>query len=217
MKRDKDLRQDVQDELKLQASVKPADIGVSVKDGIVTLTGHIPTYAEKSGAENAARRVDGVRAVVDELEVESSGIRQCTDEGIAQACLAALQGNYTVRDFPIKLVVSNGWVTLAGEVEWPYQKEAAASVVCNLSGVIEVFNNIAVKAHVLPSDVNNKIEAAFKRSAQLDARRIRVEVLDGRVILHGSVRSDVERDEAHEAALTAPGVTSVDNQLTVLS
>jgi osmotically-inducible protein OsmY len=215
MKSDIELKQDVVNELKWEPSVNEAHIGVTANNGVVTLTGHVPYYAEKYGAEKATKRVYGVKAVADELDVRLPGSSKRTDEDIAQACLSALRSNYSVPDEKIKVVVSNGRVTLEGEVEWQYQSDAALNAVRYLTGVTFVSNTIKVKARVSPSDVKDKIEAAFKRSAEIDARRVRVEAHEGKVVLHGSVRSWAERDEAHQAAWAAPGVTAVENQLAV--
>lgn len=215
MKSDSELKRDLENELQWEPSVNETHIGVTVKGGVVTLTGHVPSYAEKCGAEKAAKRVYGVKAVADELDVKLLGSNKHTDEDIAQACVSAFKSSYSVPDEKIKVVVSNGWVTLEGEVEWQYQREAAMNAVRYLAGVAGVSNSITVKAPVSPSDVKNKIEAAFKRSAEIDARRVSVEAQAGKVILHGSVRSWAERDEAQQAAWAAPGVTAVDNQLAV--
>ena len=215
MKTDIDLQRDVLDELKWEPSVNAAHIGVSVKDGVVNLTGHVPSYAEKYGAEKAAKRVFGVKAFANELDVKLPGSSKRTDGDVAAACLSAFEFNYAVPNEKIKVVVDSGWVTLEGEVEWQYQKNAADNAIRYLTGVTGVTNNLTVQAHASPSDVKSKIEAAFKRSAEIDAQRVSVETHDGKVILHGSVRSWAERDEAQRAAWAAPGVTRVDNEITV--
>lgn len=215
MKTDIDLQKDVLDELKWEPSVNAADIGVSAKHGVVTLTGHVPSFAEKYGAEKAAKRVLGVKALANELDVKLPGSSKRTDEDVAAACLSAFRFNYAVPADKIKVVVNSGWVTLEGEVEWQFQKIATDNAVRYLTGVTGVTNNITLKAHASPKDVKDKIEAAFKRSAEIDAQQVTVETRDGMVILHGRVRSWAEREEAQRAAWAAPGVTRVDNEITV--
>lgn len=215
MKSDAALRDDVLEELKWEPSVNAAHIGVSVSDGIVTLSGHVPSFVEKYAAEKAAKRVYGVKAVADELDVKLADSNRRSDEDIARACLEALQFNASVPAEKIKLIVRNNWVTLEGEVEWQYQKDAAVTVVREQTGVTGITNAIAVKPKVSPRDIRSQIEAAFKRHAEIDARRISVESHEGKVILHGNVRSWVERDQAQQAAWAAPGVTAVENHITV--
>jgi osmotically-inducible protein OsmY len=215
MKTDSELKRDVETELKWEPSVNEAHIGVSVKQGIVTLSGHVPSYAEKYGAEKAAKRVYAVKAVADELDIKLPSSVKHTDEDIAQACVSALRANYSVPDEKIKILVNNGWVTLEGDVEWQYQREAAMNAVRYLAGVRGVSDEIKIKARALPKDVKEQIEAAFKRSAEIDARRVGVDVHEGKVILHGNVRSWTEREQAQQAAFAAPGVRTVENQLTV--
>ncbi|MDB5329048.1 MAG: hypothetical protein JWP03_199 [Phycisphaerales bacterium] len=212
---DNDLREDVVHELEWEPSVDAAHIGVAVKDGIATLTGTVNSYAEKFAAESAAKRVYGVRAVVNEIEVKLPGSSARTDEDIARDCVNALATNVSVPADNIKVTVSNGWVTLEGEVDWQYQKDAAESAVRYIRGVRGVTNLVMIKPRVSPEELKSKIEEALKRTAELDARRITVEVDGGKVILRGSVQSWAERDAAEREAWSAPGVHTVENYITV--
>jgi len=215
MKSDTVLQSDVLDELKWEPAVNAAHIGVSAKDGVISLNGHVSSYGEKYAAVQAAERVYGVKAVANELEVRLVGDTKRTDEDIAAACVSALEANYSVPDPKITAVVRDGWVTLDGEVEWRYQKDAAERSIRDLTGVKGVANNVKIKPRVSASDVKSKIDAALKRSAEIDARRIGVETRDGKVILHGNVRSWAEREEAQHAAWRAPGVTAVENDIRI--
>lgn len=212
---DKDLKRHVENALDWEPSVDAKDIGVSVHDGVVTLRGNVASYAEKVAAERVARRVYGVKAVADDLVVHLASLHQRTDTEIAQAAVNAVTWRTTVPDNRVTVTVRDGWITLAGTLDWHYQRDAAARAVRELTGVRGVTNDIRVQPHVTTADVQHEIEAAFKRSAEIDARRVKVTAQDGKVILSGNVRSWAERQEAERAAWAAPGVSQVVDRLAI--
>jgi osmotically-inducible protein OsmY len=210
---DEEIQQNVLAELKWDAKLQPNEIGVSVKDGIVTLTGWVDSYLKKWSAEDAALKVAGVKGVANDIEVKLASER--TDADIAAAALRALEWDAFVPADKVQVTVSKGWVTLRGEVEWQYQKEDAERVVRRLAGVKGVTNLITVKPRATPSELKKKIESALVRNATIDANRITVDIQGSKAILKGTVRSWAEREEAERVAWSAPGISSVENRITV--
>jgi osmotically-inducible protein OsmY len=215
MKTDLDLKSDVLSELEYEPGVKVEDIGVSVKDGIVTLNGAVSGYAEKLAAERAVKRVAGVRGLAEDLTVEVPESARRTDSEIAAAALAAIERVSTVPEGSIKVMVRQGSLTLEGTVDGWHQKTAAEEAVRHLAGVRGVTNFVKLKPGPVPLNVKGAIEAAFQRHALLDARQLQVETEGGKVVLRGDVRSFMERDEAERAASAAPGVTAVENRIVI--
>lgn len=213
MKTADDLRFDVQSELEWEPSLDAAGIGVALHEGAVTLTGHVKTYAEKLAAEKAAKRVKGVLAVANDLEVHAQFSKR-DDTDIVTEVARALRASVTVPP-GVQGVVTNGWVKLTGELDWDYQRRAAFNAVRLLPGVRGVTSMITLKERATPAEVKQKIESAFKRSAQIDAENVTVVVKGSTAYLNGSVRSWSERSEAEHAAWSAPGIVSVENRLAV--
>jgi osmotically-inducible protein OsmY len=213
MTSDSERRRGGERQLEWRPAVDERRIGVSVLDGVVTLTGDVPTYAQQWKAERTVERVEGVRGVVNELKVHLA--TDVSDTDVARAVVAALTGDITVPSDRVKVKVNKGWVTLRGEVNWDFERRAAERAVRNVRGVRGVSNLINIKSPVEPQNVKSMIEETFKREAALDARSIVVEVSGTEVTLRGTVRSWLERHEAEKAAWAAPGVTAVHNHITV--
>jgi osmotically-inducible protein OsmY len=215
MKSDNEIERDVRDELKWDPDLDDSDIAVSVKDGVVTLAGFTKSYTDRLEAEIAAKRVAGVRAVANDIDVRLPAVDQRPDPDIARDAVAALKAELPISHDRIKPIVKDGWVTLEGGVEWQYQKTTAENAVRRVKGVKGVTNVITVKPKVEPSELQRKIMDAFKRNAEVDANRITVEANGSEVVLKGTVRSWIEREEAERVAWSAPGVTRVEDRIVV--
>lgn len=209
------IQQDVLDELKWDNHVTASDVGVTVKDGIVTLAGTVESYLVRQAAENAALRVKGVNAVANELEVKLPSSTERTDSDLALAALYALKWDAAISTDKLDVAVTHGWVSLKGEVEWNFQREAAERVVRRLAGVRGVSNFITVAVRPTPADIKQRIEKALVRNAQTDARDLTVEVTGNTVVLKGTVRSYAEKVAAERSAWAAPGIMAVDNRILI--
>jgi osmotically-inducible protein OsmY len=210
------LRQNIIDELDFEPSVNAVHIGVAIDNGVVTLTGHVTSYAEKLAAEEAVRRVKGVRAIAQEIEVRYPGDKKTADDEIAARALNILRWSAVVPAEKVQVKVQNGWVTLTGEVDWQFQRNSAERELRKLSGVAAITNDITIKSRVQSQDIKRKIEDALKRSAEIEAQRIHVSVLDGgKVSLEGKIHNWQERYIVENAAWSAPGVTWVEDKLAI--
>jgi len=215
MRTDSDIERDVKDELQWDPDLDATDIAVSVKNGVVTLTGFVRSYTDKYEAEAAAKRVAGVVGVANDIEVRMPSVDERPDPEIARDAVAAIKSQLPISSEHIRVIVKNGWVTLEGHVEWQYQRNTAETTVRRIKGVKGVTNVIQLRPRAEPSDIKRKIQDAFKRSAEVDANRIQVEANGGEVILKGTVRSWIEREEAERVAWSAPGVTNVVDRIVV--
>jgi osmotically-inducible protein OsmY len=215
MRLDTDIKRDVEDELRWDPDIDATDIGVAVRNGVVTLTGFVRSYPEKTQAERDAKRVAGVAGVANDIEVRLPVIDQRPDPDIVRDAANALKTELPFSSDNIKVIARGGWLTLEGTVEWNYARERAEKAVRRVRGVKGVTNSITIKPTVAPYEVKRKIEDALRRSAELDASRITVEANGSEVILRGTVRSWAEREEAERATWAAPGVTKVDNRITI--
>lgn len=209
MKTDIQIQEDVMEQIRWEPFLQASEIGVAVHHGIVTLSGHVDSYAKKLTAENAVKKIAGVKAIAEDIQIGVSPAFNKSDTEIAEAVLSALKWHSAVQEEKIKIKVENGVVRLEGEVEWDYQRINAGSAIEYLTGVRSVINLITVKPTITAEGIEQKISAAFHRSATIDSGRIAAEVSGNKVILHGKVRTIAEKEDAEAAAWSAPGVRDV--------
>ena len=215
MRTDSEIKSDVEAELKWDPDIDATDVAVAVKSGVVTLTGFVRSYSQKYQAERTVKRVAGVVGVANDIEVRLPSSNERPDPEIARDAVAALKSDLPYSSENMKVIVKDGWLTLEGSAEWNYQRTRAEDAVRRVRGVRGVTNAIVLKPRVTPSEIKSKIEDAFRRSAEVDAKRITVEANGGEVTLKGTVRSWAERQEAESAAWRAPGVVKVDNRIVI--
>jgi osmotically-inducible protein OsmY len=215
MKTDLEIQQDVMAEIKWEPLLIVSEIGVAVKDGVVTLSGLVDMYTKKLLAEKAAQRVHGVKAIAEDIKVNISGVDKKNDGEIAETAVNVLKWNSSILEEQIKIKVENGWLTLDGNVAWEFIKSSAEKALENLVGVRGVTNNIKIVSNINPVDIKKNIIKAFHRSATIDYENVNVETIDSKVILTGKVHSLAEKKDAERAAWLAPGVNFVDNRLKI--
>lgn len=212
---DSEIKKNIEAELNWDPDIKSTDIAVSVKKGVVALSGYVSTFPQKFQAELDVKRVTGVSGIANDIEVRLPNVDKRPDPEIARDAVAAVQFQLPMSYGNVKVLVRDGWITLEGALEWQYQKERAADAVRHLKGVSGVINSINVQPKVSPIEIKRKIEEAFMRSAEIDANHIIVEANGGEVILKGSVHTWFERKEAERAAWLAPGVTKVQDKISI--
>lgn len=215
MKTDSEIQKDIMEQLKWEPFLNASEIGVAVKDGVVTLSGQVDSYPKKLAAENAAKKIAGVKAIAEDIQIGVSPAYNRTDTEIAEAIVHALKWHTAVRDENIKIKVENGIVKLEGEVEWEFQRQKIKTAVENVQGVRTVLNLVTLKPTTTPTDIQRKISAAFHRSASIDAAKVTAEVKGNKVILRGKVRNFSEKEDAETAAWSAPGILSVESHLKI--
>jgi osmotically-inducible protein OsmY len=212
---DRSLKRAVEDELNWEPSVDAEHIGVTAEDGVITLSGHVSSYAEKLAAEKATKRVKGVRAIAQEIEIRFPNEKKTSDDQIAKRALDIIAWDSTIPEDKVQVKVQGGFVTLSGEVEWFYQRDDAENAVRKLAGVKGILNDIKIKPKAQAFDIKQRIETALKRNADLEAESIKVSVINGHVTLDGKVKAWYERDLAERTAWAAPGVVSVEDHINI--